>query len=89
MNLEAAVKRYLEVVGDFRRPMPLTQFALPKAEMEEMLSAWDEDYHLHRHLELIAAPGVSSAAAFLVHGTLYTAIVFHESIREALGPRTA
>jgi len=87
MNLEAAVKRYLEVVGEFRRPMPLEQFGLPQAAVEAMVSAWDEDYHLHRHFELIAAPEPLPDGVYRVHGIPYTAIVFHESIRDALGQR--
>ncbi len=86
MDLKAAVNRYLEVVGQFRRPMPLSRFELDKEELEAMVSAWDEDYHLHRHFELIAAPArapedPAEATAYLIHGFAYTAIVFQESIR--------
>lgn len=91
MDLKAAVERYLEVVQEFRRPMPLRRFGLPQEEVEAMVSAWDEDYHLHRHFELIPAPKAApgdpaTETAYRINGIFYTAIVFHESIRHALGP---
>lgn len=88
MELRAAVERYLEVVKEFSRPMPLSSFGLSKEELETMVSAWDEDYHLHRHMELIAAstasPGVQEATQYLINGLPYSAIVFKESIRHVL-----
>jgi hypothetical protein len=86
MELKAAVERYLEVVKGFQRPMPLAQFGLSREELEAMVSAWDEDYHLHRHFELIspstAPPGMlEDGAAFIIHGIPYCAILFKESIR--------
>jgi hypothetical protein len=93
MELKAAVERYLEVVNEFLRPMPLSGFGLPKHELEAMLGAWDEDYHLHRHFELLppsAPPSAvpETAAVYWVHGHAYGAIVFHESIRDVLGHDT-
>lgn len=90
MDLKSAVERYLEVVRNFRRPMPLTEFGLPKEEIEAMVSAWDEDYHLHRYFELVPASKAAAGdpvkeAAYRIHGILYTGIIFHESIRHALG----
>lgn len=89
MELKAAVEKYLEVVREFRRPMPLSGFGLPPRELEALLSAWDEDYHLHRHFELLtsaeAPPGISQdAPVYLVGGQTYVAIVIHESIRHVL-----
>ena len=86
MDLKAAVARYLEVAGDFGRPMPLTAFGLSREATETMVSAWEEDYQLHRHLELIpAAGGQSSESAFVVAGLAYSAIVFRASIRSVIG----
>ena len=89
MDLKAAVARYLEVVGDFGRPMPLTAFGLSREATETMVSAWEEDYQLHRHLELIPAAGgpgsQPSESAFVVAGMAYTAVVFRASIRSVIG----
>lgn len=89
MNLKAAVEKYLEVAREFGRPMPLAQFGLHKDELEAMVSAWDEDYHLHRHFELIppsqaGAPSPGDDPVYLINGVAYTAIVFQESIRDVL-----
>ena len=60
MDLKAAVERYLEVVKEFGRPMPLSRFELPREEIEDTVSGWDEDYHLHRHFLLVPASPAGS-----------------------------
>lgn len=82
MDLRAAVEKYREVVREFGRPMPLAQFGLPQEVIEAMVSAWDEDYHLHAHFELIsAASGPEKETVYRINGRAYTAIVFRPSIR--------
>lgn len=54
MNLKTAVEKYLAVT-QFGQPMPLTAFGLDRNATEAMLAAWEEDYQLHRHMELIPA----------------------------------
>jgi hypothetical protein len=89
MDLKAAVTKYLEVVGEFGRPMPLTEFGLSREATEAMVSAWEEDYQLHRHLELIPVSGgpagETSESAFVVAGLAYSAVVFRSSIRSVIG----
>ena len=85
MNLKDAVEKYIEVVGRFGETLPLSQLGLPQAELEATLSAWDEDYHLHRHFELVPTSWISAGApAYSVNGVLYSAIIIRETIREAL-----
>ena len=82
MDLKTAVEKYREVVGEFGRPMPLAQFGLPQEAIEAMVSAWDEDYHLHAHFELVPAAGSpEKETAYRINGRAYTAIVFRPSIR--------
>ncbi|MGH9782859.1 MAG: hypothetical protein ACRD88_01630 [Terriglobia bacterium] len=89
MDLKAAVARYLEVVGEFGRHMPLAEFGLSREQTEAMVSAWEEDYQLHRHLELIPATGGPAGQtpeiAFVVAGLAYRAVVFRASIRAVIG----
>ena len=85
MNVKDAVEKYLAVAGRFGEPMPLSQFGAPQDDVEIMLSAWDEDYHLHRHFELLPASGMSQGAVpYRINGSLYSAIIIRESIRETL-----
>ena len=85
MNLKEAVEKYLEVAGRFGETMPLSRLGLPQAEVEALLSAWDEDYHLHRHFELVPASGLAEgASSYSINGELYSGIILRESIREAL-----
>ena len=98
MNLNEAVEKYLAVTGEFGRPMPLTAFGLDQKDTEAMLAAWEEDYQLHRHLELIPAgsagpeeegrEGPFATAAqtrYFVGGIAYTGVVFRASILAVIG----
>ena len=84
MNLKAAVEKYLEVVGEFGRPMSLAELGLSREATEEMVAAWEEDYQLHRHLELIPAAGSASENAYVVGELAYTGVVFRPSIRDVM-----
>jgi hypothetical protein len=85
MNLKEAVEKYLAVAGRFGETMPLAGFGLEPKETEAMLSAWDEDYHLHRHFELVPASWMTAGVtACSINGALYSAIIIRESIREAI-----
>ena len=88
VELKAAVEKYIAWCGSFGQAMPLSRFEVPKQELEAALAAWDEDYHLHRHFELIP-PGSSAAdsstdSTYVVNGSAYGAIVFKESVRGIL-----
>jgi hypothetical protein len=85
MTLQQAVEKYLGIAGRFGETMALSQFGLPRAELEALFSAWDEDYHVHRHFELVPASWVSeSSPAYCINGALYSGIILRDSIREAL-----
>ena len=88
MDLKAAVGKYLEVAGEFGRPMALAQFGLSREATEAMVAAWEEDYQLHRYLELIPASedpsGATLPSAYVVAGLAYTAVVFRSSIRDVI-----
>ena len=86
MELKDAVEKYLDVVKRFGRPMLLSQFGLAEKEMEAALSAWEEDYHLHRHFDLLDDSMIPAGTAgeireYSVNGLAIVAIVFHQSIR--------
>ena len=86
MDLKAAVDRYLEVVKDFQRPMPLSRFGLSKEELESMVSGWEEDYQMNRHFKLIGPADElrgmgEDAVLYVINGMAYSAIVFKDSIR--------
>jgi hypothetical protein len=85
MNLREAVDKYLSVAGAFGAEMPLSGFGLPRNEVQAMIEAWDEDYHLHAHFELVAASWMSpDAPSYQINGIQYSAIVFRDTIRDAL-----
>lgn len=87
MDLKSAVKRYLETAGGFGRPMPLAAFGLSLAETEKIFSAWDEDYHISRYMELSLRKEDSASAGggvFAVNAVRCTHIVFRAGIEPLL-----
>jgi hypothetical protein len=89
MELKDAVGKYLDAVKHFGQPMLLSQFGLAEQEMEALLSAWEEDYHLHRHFDLLDAALTPAGTAgeireYSINGLAIVAIVFHQSIRHVL-----
>ncbi|MBI2817748.1 MAG: hypothetical protein HYX72_12495 [Acidobacteria bacterium] len=85
MELGRAVERYLEVAQAFGRPMPLRDFGVSREELELAFSAWEEDYQIHRHFELLPADGNAGETAspsYEINGQLYTAIIIKETIRD-------
>lgn len=88
MNLAAAVKRYLEFAGGFDRPLHLSQFGLPKAETEKLISAWDEDYQISRYMLVSRErdedlkPYPAEARVFIINGFECTHLMFHPDIQK-------
>ena len=86
MTLNEAVTQYLAVAERFERLMPLSGFALAPAELTAMIAAWEEDYHLSRHYELVPASYRDSGAQrYSISGIEYSGIIIHASISEILG----
>ncbi len=89
MTIAEAVKRYLEIAGEFGRAAPLESFGLSKAETEKAFSAWDEDYQINRYLLLTGEVREISGQgkpfeAFSINGYECTHITFQPHIQELL-----
>ena len=90
MNLKAVVEKYLAVTGGFGRPMPLAAFGLDRNQTEAMMAAWEEDYQLHRHLELVPADTAGDEspekdARYVAGGIAYTHVVMRAAILTVIG----
>ena len=57
MPLRELVDRYREFAGEFGKPVALQVFRLPRAEVERVFSAFDEDYHISRFLKFSEEAG--------------------------------
>lgn len=56
MDLRTLVERYRVLAGDYGRSLHLSEFGLPKAELERIISAYDEDYRISRYFKLTRVP---------------------------------
>lgn len=90
MDLAAAVKKYLEIAGGFGRPVHLSQFGLSKAETENIISAWDEDYQISRYMLLSREKDEAlalfspDARVYIINGFECSHLTFHADIQKLL-----
>ena len=87
MTLAEGVKKYLELAGDFGKPVALARFGLSKEETEKTISAWDEDYQINRFLLLTVEPAEEPARAnqiYLINGFECSHITFQSEINNLL-----
>ena len=91
MDLADAVATYLGIAGEFGRRLHLSQFGLPKPEMERAFSVWDEDYQISRYMLLWRAPDEElesfppESRLFLINGHEYSHVTFYSDIQRLLG----
>ncbi len=87
MTLAEGVKKYLELAGEFERPVALALLGLSRAETEKLVSTWDEDYQINRYMLLTLEAAEEPARAsqiFLINGFEYSHITFQSDIEKLL-----
>ena len=89
MTLAEGVRKYLELAGEFGKPVPLGSFGISKPETEKLFAAWDEDYQINRFMMLTVeasqdSAGRSTHEIYQVNGFDCTHITLQPGIRELL-----
>ena len=80
MPLHELVERYLAVAGEFGKPIPLSTFALTRAETERLFSGYDEDYHISRFFHFTGSGGEK----FSINGIPTTHVSLDSEIKTIL-----
>ena len=57
MTLQQLVAKYESLAGGFGVAIPLSTFGLSKAETEQLLTDYDEDYHISRFFDFTETEG--------------------------------
>ena len=57
MTLQQLVAKYESLAGSFGVAIPLGKFGLSKAETEQLLTDYDEDYHISRFFDFTETEG--------------------------------
>jgi hypothetical protein len=57
MTLQQLVAKYQSLAGGFGIALPLASFELSKAETEQLLTDYDEDYHISRFFDFSDTEG--------------------------------
>ena len=90
MDLSTIVKKYLELAGQFGRPVHLSKFGLSREDTEKVISALDEDYQISRYLllsrerdeELTSYP--QDVRVIVISGFEVSHLTFHADIQKLL-----
>ena len=84
MDLATFVHRYLEIAGEFGRPVLLSRLGLGRDELEGTISAFDEDYQISRYMHLSRPSGTVAAGheMYRINGFEYSHVSFHPGIRQ-------
>ena len=57
MTLQQLVAKYESLAGGFGVAVPISKFGLSKAETEQLLTDYDEDYHISRFFDFTDGDG--------------------------------
>ena len=57
MTLRELVEKYLSIAGGYAFLAPLADFGIERDELERIISAFDEDYHISRYLHFSQVSG--------------------------------
>ena len=80
MTLREIVDKYLAIAGGFSFLAPLADFGLPAADVERILGALDEDYHISRYFHFSQVSG----PAYKINGFEQTHVSIDEDIQSVL-----
>jgi hypothetical protein len=90
MTLRELVERYRERAGGYGRALHLSEFGLPREELERELSAYEEDYQISRFFRLTRAPDDENepqpggSALYTINGFDYSHLTILPEIEEIL-----
>jgi hypothetical protein len=80
MSLQQLVASYRSLAGDFGKPVALSAFAMNTAEIEQLFSDYNEDYHISRFFDFTEVAGDS----FLINGVPATHVSIDSEIQTIL-----
>ena len=80
MTLQQLVAKYQSLAGGFGIAISLSGFGLSKAETEQLLSDYDEDYHISRFFDFTDADGDK----YLIDGVPATHLAIDAEIQNTL-----
>jgi hypothetical protein len=80
MPLRQLVQRYLEHAGSFGKAVSLSSFGLTVPELENLLSAYNQDYHISRFFHFSNSSGI----ACTIDGEAVTHIAIDAEIHSIL-----
>jgi hypothetical protein len=82
MTLQQLVAKYQSLAGGFGVAVPLSAFGLSKPETEQLLSDYDEDYHISRFFDFTDVE--SNADKFHIDGVPATHLAIDAEISNIL-----
>jgi hypothetical protein len=82
MTLQQLIAKYQSLAGGFGIAIPLSAFGLSKPETEQLLTDYDEDYHISRFFDFTDVEG--DAEKFHIDGVPATHLAIDAEISKIL-----
>ena len=80
VQLREVVEKYLGAAGGYGREVAISTLGFSRAEVEEVFSAFDEDYHIGRFFHFRQGTGET----YTIDGFPQTHVAIDDEIREIL-----
>lgn len=80
MQLREIVEKYLAAAGGYGKSVALSSLGLSRAEIEQVFSVYDEDYHISRFFHLRKESGES----YMINGFPQTHVTIDAEIQDIL-----
>jgi hypothetical protein len=81
MQLREIVEKYLAAAGGYGHSVALSSLGFSRAEIEQVFSIYDEDYHISRFFHLSAQP---AAESYNINGFPQTHVTIDAEIQRIL-----
>jgi hypothetical protein len=84
MELDEIVQKYLAAAGTYGKQVPLGSLALSKEAIEDVFSAFDEDYHISRFFHFTCEGGAGLQSTYQINGFPQTHVSIDSEVQSIL-----
>ena len=84
MQLDEIVQKYLAAAGAYGKEIPLSSLGLSQEQVEDVFSAFDEDYHISRFLHFACAAGAAFPVTYRINGFPQTHVTIDAEVQLVL-----
>jgi hypothetical protein len=84
VELQQVVEKYLAMGGGYGKSVALSTLGLSKEEIEDVFSAFDEDYHISRFFHFACAAAANFQINYQINGFPQTHVSIDSEVQSIL-----